>query len=246
MVEAFDGRGVIVGRIISDTSAIAARHWPILLTGVVALALLSSGELWLSASLNLSGHRFPALLVTLGRALASVGIHFLILRVLLGNEGLTAPSARSRPGAFLLLWIGMSIGISIGLILLIVPGLILMARWELAAQFVIAEGMDASEAAGASRDATRNARWPIIGAYLLLFLFFAIVLTLFGGVAGVMAASGGSGPARLTVRIGGGPSMIDLTTGGAGALLSAAGLAMGVALYALLGPRAPRIEEVFA
>jgi uncharacterized membrane protein len=73
--------------------------------------------------------------------------------------------------AYLLASVLVSIGIVIGLILLIVPGIILGVMWQFFG-FVIVEQPDtrSTDAMGRSADITRGNRWQLFGLALVLIL----------------------------------------------------------------------------
>ena len=73
------------------------------------------------------------------------------------------------------------IGIAVGLILLIVPGLILLTFWSLIVPFIVLAGSGVFEAFGNSWRTVRGYAWRVFGTYVLVFLIliaFGIVLSL--------------------------------------------------------------------
>ena len=86
---------------------------------------------------------------------------------------------------FLLPVIGASllaaIGITIGLVLLIVPGLVLLTFWSLIVPFIVLAGSGVFEAFRNSWRTVRGYAWRVFGTYVLVFLIliaFSIVLSL--------------------------------------------------------------------
>ena len=86
-------------------------------------------------------------------------------------------------GPFILPVIGASIlagiGIAIGFVLLIVPGLILLTFWCLIVPFIVLAGSGVFEAFGNSMRTVRGHAWRVFGTYVLVFLIliaFTIVL----------------------------------------------------------------------
>lgn len=65
----------------------------------------------------------------------------------------------------------MGLGVALGLILLIVPGIILALMWAVAVPAKVAEGIGVFEAFGRSRELTRNNRLMI----LVLFIIYAVI-----------------------------------------------------------------------
>jgi hypothetical protein len=73
------------------------------------------------------------------------------------------------------------IGITIGFILLIVPGLILLTFWCLIVPFIVLGGSGVFESFGNSMRTVRGYAWRVFGTYVLVFLIliaFSIVLGL--------------------------------------------------------------------
>jgi hypothetical protein len=74
-----------------------------------------------------------------------------------------------------------SIGIAIGLVLIIVPGLILLTFWSLIVPSIVIGGSGALDSFGRSWRTVRGYGWPVFGTYVLVFLIlivFDIVLGL--------------------------------------------------------------------
>lgn len=82
--------------------------------------------------------------------------------------------------------LGLSIlfglGIAFGFMLLIVPGIILLVMWSVAAPALVVENVGVLEAFGRSRVLTKGHRWKIFGLEFLLL----ILLYLLMGVSGVI------------------------------------------------------------
>jgi hypothetical protein len=66
------------------------------------------------------------------------------------------------------------IGIAVGLIFLIVPGLILLTIWSMLVPVIVIEGKSAGESFGRSREVVRGNGWNVFGLILLTFLLVAI------------------------------------------------------------------------
>ncbi|HYE26806.1 MAG TPA: glycerophosphoryl diester phosphodiesterase membrane domain-containing protein [Allosphingosinicella sp.] len=78
-----------------------------------------------------------------------------------------------------------SLGIALGFLLLIVPGVILYVMWSVAAPALVEEKLGPVEALGRSRDLTRGARWKIFGLTLVMIVIYWIFSALIG-VIGMM------------------------------------------------------------
>ena len=73
----------------------------------------------------------------------------------------------------------VGLGVGVGLILLIVPGLFLMVRWAVSAPAVVVEREGPTHSIGRSAELTRGYRWAVFGFVLLYFVFaYAIIIAL--------------------------------------------------------------------
>lgn len=75
------------------------------------------------------------------------------------------------------------IGIAIGFVLLIVPGLILMTIWAVIAPVIVVERKGVFEAFGRSRELVRGNGWRVFGVILFVFLILMIAGVLLAVVA---------------------------------------------------------------
>jgi hypothetical protein len=67
------------------------------------------------------------------------------------------------------------IGIALGLILLIVPGLVLMTWWVVIIPAIVLENRSAGESFGRSRDLVRGYGWNVFGVIVLTILLLIVV-----------------------------------------------------------------------
>lgn len=95
--------------------------------------------------------------------------------------GETFSQAREHLGSVAVAAILAGLGIVLGLILLIVPGLVLMTWWAVIIPVVVLEKRSAGEAFGRSRELVRGHGWGVFGVIVLVILLligFNIVLSL--------------------------------------------------------------------
>lgn len=93
----------------------------------------------------------------------------------------TFESARPHLTAVLVAGILAALGIILGLILLIVPGLFLLTIWAVIIPVIVLENKSAGESFGRSRELVRGYGWGVFGVILLTILLligFQIVLSL--------------------------------------------------------------------
>lgn len=94
------------------------------------------------------------------------------------------------------------IGVGIGLILLIVPGLFLLTIWSVVAPVIVIERKGALESFGRSRELVRGNGWQVFGVIVLLFLLQFIVTGIIQAIANSAADSfAGYALADLIVRL---------------------------------------------
>jgi hypothetical protein len=93
----------------------------------------------------------------------------------------TFEAARAHLAAVLVAGLIAGIGIAIGFVLLIVPGLVLLTFWCLIVPSIVIEGKSAGESFGRSFDLTRGHFWRVLGIVVLtvvIYFGFEIVLSL--------------------------------------------------------------------
>jgi hypothetical protein len=125
-------------------------------------------------------------------------------------------------GQLILVGIVTGIGIAIGFVLIIVPGLILITIWSVVAPVVVLERPGGLAPLGRSRELVRGNGWQVFGVIAVLVIGVGIVSAIIEAVAG----SGGTGVA-IVVRV-----IVEIFT----APLSA--LAASVLYFELRGPTA--------
>jgi hypothetical protein len=94
-----------------------------------------------------------------------------------------------------------TLGIIVGFVCLIGPGVVLMARWSLSSAFVVAEHESSVDALSASWRATQDAKGAVIISQLLILVAGALVI---GGaiLLGLLTGTEGGLPEILLTNIG--------------------------------------------
>jgi hypothetical protein len=90
-------------------------------------------------------------------------------------------------GTLVLAGILAGIAITIGFILIIIPGLILLTIWAVISPSIVVEDKGVFEAFGRSRELVRGQGWQVFGAIVLTFLIIVavgIVASLIGAAIG--------------------------------------------------------------
>jgi hypothetical protein len=88
----------------------------------------------------------------------------------------------------------VTLGIWIGLILLIIPGIILALRWSITAPIVVIERDGPTKSMGRSAELTEGHRWAIFGLFLLYFVLAYASQIIVGAVFGAFGAANGGSP----------------------------------------------------
>ena len=121
----------------------------------------------------------PESLSNMPYTIASVIAGFFLLRAMLVNTGVAQAGESRRVGAYFGLSILSGLGILLGLVLLVVPGVILVVRWLLAYAILISEETTVTGALSESWDRTREQFWPLLAATLLVFVMGAAALAIY-------------------------------------------------------------------
>lgn len=84
--------------------------------------------------------------------------------------GQTFERVRPRLGAIIVAGLLAGLGIALGLVLFIVPGLVLLTWWAAVIPVVVLEGRSAGESFGRSRELVRGFGWNVFGTIVLTVL----------------------------------------------------------------------------
>lgn len=79
------------------------------------------------------------------------------------------------------------IGIGVGMILLLVPGLFLATIWAVIAPVIVVEGSGVFDAFGRSRALVRGNGWPVFGAIVAAIVIVFVGSTVFGAIGEAIA-----------------------------------------------------------
>ncbi len=161
------------------------------ITGIVAALLIAAS----------SGLAIVALLISLVATTLFTGMVVeLVADVQDGRRdhspGQLLRAATPVLGTLILVGIVAAIGIVVGFILIIVPGLILITIWSVAAPVVVLERTGVLAALGRSRELVRGNGWQVFG---VIFVLFFLILIVSSGIE-LAADSAGTG-AGLVARV---------------------------------------------
>jgi hypothetical protein len=90
------------------------------------------------------------------------------------------------------------LGIAVGLILVIVPGLILLTWWAVLAPSIVLERRGVIEAFGRSRELVRGNAWQVFAVIVIVFIIQLVLSAILSAIIAIFAANAvGSGVANL-------------------------------------------------
>lgn len=166
-----------IGRLLETFLELIRRHFGVLAGATVGLAVVDTA---LVLILGETGAQLIS-------SVLSIAVVFLVLRYVLRAQGLVREEGGfgSYFGAAILSGLGMIVG----LVFLIIPGLYLAARWSVAPALVITHRYRATEALGASWDATQASAWKLVLVFVVAFTVMICGIVAFGVVAGMADAA---------------------------------------------------------
>ena len=206
-------RNLKIGNIIDKTLGVVELSLPTVLIYVAALTLINSAIKYFTLEMTA-----PMQLLVIGLLNFVIGViaAYLLLEALVRKAGLRSREGEAVFFSYLALSIVYSLGVFVGLLVIIFPGLFVMARWSIAQPMIVARGEGVMATLGESWERTKGNEFQIlVAAFALIIPPIAILIA---GSAFLDAAS--------LVGIG----ISQLAT----SALSVALTAMGVALYGLI------------
>ena len=186
-----------VGQVISDAFGIYSRNFGVLIGTSILVAIVVGVIVGL---LNDAGGFFLQVLASIveliGAAIFTGFVVRLVQDVRDGRRDMSVgdlfESAMPAIGSLILFSILYGIAVTIGLFVLIIPGLILMTIWAVGAPSIVAEGTGPIEAFGRSYELVRGQAWTVFGILVCVFLIMIVaylVAALIGGAIGGVAGA---------------------------------------------------------
>jgi hypothetical protein len=192
---------ISVGNVINETFSVYGQNvFALIASAIVVFVLvgLASGLLQNAGGVVLGV--LAGIIQLAGHALYTGFVVSLVQDVRAGRRDDTLgdlfSSAAPAIGALIVFGILFGIGVGIGLILLVVPGLILLTMWSVGAPAIVVERAGPIAAFGRSWRLVRGDAWAVFGALVVVLL---IVIAI-GVVLGVIATPIGDG-ATVVARI---------------------------------------------
>ncbi|MBO9519262.1 MAG: glycerophosphoryl diester phosphodiesterase membrane domain-containing protein [Porphyrobacter sp.] len=206
-------RNLKIGTIIEKTLAVIEHCIMPVLIYAAGLTLINSAIGYFTVGMT---QPMDQLVIALGKFVVGVVSAYLLFDILLRRTGLISRTE----GDVFLPYVGLSIlytlGVTAGMILIIIPGLVIMARWIIAQPLLIARGDGIKQALGESWERTRGSEFTILGA------LFALLLPLIAVIIACTIMFDPADPVGIVVG--------QLAT----SATSVVSLAMGVAIYGLI------------
>jgi hypothetical protein len=183
---------VDVGRVLSEAFETYSRFWrPLLIGAAVVLGIAGVVSEILEASggvvLTLVG-----LVIYIAAGVSYTG--YVVKLVQDTRDGKMHhsveelyESALPYIGTLILNGVLAAIGIGIGFVLLIVPGLILITIWAVVAPAIVIEDAGVIGAFGRSRELVRGHGWPVFGSIVLAYLAVLIISFVSAGIGNAIA-----------------------------------------------------------
>ncbi len=170
-----------------------------ILSAIINASLVSDVESNLETGLldfggSIAAASIVSVLAWIAQMLATAGVVKAVAGEYLGGSvtwQAALDAARQRLGALLLGSFLIALGVGIGFIFFIIPGLILLVSWALAIPAMVIEGVSATDGIKRSWSLVSGRRWPILGVFVVLYiviLIFSLILT--GILTGVTFLAG--------------------------------------------------------
>jgi hypothetical protein len=176
---------VDVGRVLREAFETYSRFWrPLLIGAAVVLEILeaSGGVVLTLVGLVIyiaAGVSYTGYVVKLVQDTRDGKMHHSVEELY--------ESALPYIGTLILNGVLAAIGIGIGFVLLIVPGLILITIWAVVAPAIVIEDAGVIGAFGRSRELVRGHGWPVFGSIVLAYLAVLIISFVSAGIGNAIA-----------------------------------------------------------
>jgi hypothetical protein len=182
--QAFAGK-FDMGRVVTATFASVQKHAAILFPASLVLVGLTQALSVLSVAGVDPTKIFASPLYWLAALASIVGgtiLQAFVIHVVVDGHRGNQPSIGTSLNAALrsavplvVTSILVALGVVLGMLLLIVPGIILLVMWSVAIPVVVVEGLGPVAAIGRSRALTKGSRWAIFGLVLVAYILMSLI-----------------------------------------------------------------------
>jgi hypothetical protein len=170
----------VVGEILNEAFELYKRHWQHLIGIAFAFYVVASGiTLVLTIVFGRWGVLGGALILLIGIFWLTGALVEAVADIRDGRADMAIGETFSRVWPRVWPLLGASIlaglGIALGLVLLIVPGLILLTWWALIPPAIVLEKRDVFDSFGRSRELVRGNAWSVFGVLIITYLLTSVV-----------------------------------------------------------------------
>jgi hypothetical protein len=215
-----DAVGTRLGQIMDESIRLARAAWKAALLYVV---VLSGIGIVIDQMAESAGANFVF-------SIMSIALGYVLTVQLLRDGGLVSGNLPTGFGSYFGLSILSGLGIVLGMLVLVIPGLVLLVRWVPAYGYVMGEGDGITDGMGKAWRESAPHFWPIALALLVPVSINAAAL------AAYLFAGDEQGMVSLPLS-----ALINIAISVVGVAITA----IGMAAYSLLRDRSAQIAEIF-
>ncbi len=156
-----------IGTIVDKTLAVIERNIMPMLIFAAGLTVANAAIKYFTLDMT---RVTDALVIAAAGIVVGIVANYLVLDAIIRRTGLLTRTNGDVFIAYCVMSVLSTLGVMGGMILLIIPGLVILSRWIIAAPLVIGRGEGATRALGESWERTKGGEWQILMAWLLLLL----------------------------------------------------------------------------
>ncbi len=187
-----------IGRVVGRTFSVLGRNLPtflivsaVVMLPVIAISLYNGTPNYILAG-RTKGFLFGALAALIPIVCTYLAQAALVQGTITDLNGERPDLGRALSAGFALLLpvtviaILSLLGMALGLLLLVVPGIILAVGWSVAVPVKVVERASIKDSFGRSWELTKGYRWKILGLvllYVLVVILFTVLVTMISGVS---------------------------------------------------------------
>jgi glycerophosphoryl diester phosphodiesterase family protein/uncharacterized protein UPF0259 len=208
-------RPLTTGELLDRTFALYKEHF-VLFVGIVALPHLISLAVQLS---RVSLRSQMGLSAAMGIALWALLFWIVLLTVAAASQAATVVAVsqlhlgrptsvseaysrvKSRIARVVLLTLLVGLGVGVGAVLLIIPGIIFAMMWSLSVPVMVLENRGIRDSMSRSAELTKGSRWRIFVVWIMFFVLSMVVTFLFQYPISLLAATARPGAALGGVQV---------------------------------------------
>lgn len=160
-------RELKIGTIIDKSLGVVERTMSTALIYLAVLTVINVAIAYFTLGMTAP---MQQLVIGLVKMVVGIVAAYVLIEAMLGKTGLRTRANEDVFLGYLGLSILYTLGVGIGFILLIIPGLLFMARWSIAQPLLVARGQGVMQSLGESWEQTKGNEFSIIVAALALLI----------------------------------------------------------------------------